>query len=178
MAHLGLESIEKANRLKYIDITKKMYKKAKPKEGIVTNQDFFEYEGKKYYIDGHNVVYNHNEREIEVAKLLNEIFGGNVKILPNVNYPQGIKSPDYIYREEKLDLKRITSKRTNDCVKTAIRDGKRQAQNFIIDNTEQTVSDEAVLKQIDEIYNTGKFSWVNTIYVLKDKNFIKIFTRR
>lgn len=164
--------------LLYSDITEKMYKNAKPKEGKVINQDFFEYDGKKYYIDEHNVVYNHDDREIEVAKLLNEIFGGDVKILPNINYPQGIKSPDYIFRKENLDLKRITSKRANDCVKTAIRDGKRQAQNFIIDNTAQTVSDEAILKQIDEIYNSGKFSWVNTIYVLKDKSFIKIYTRK
>lgn len=101
-----------------------------------------------------------------------------MKILPNINYPQGIKSPDYIFKDEKIDLKRITSKRANDCVKTAIRDSKKQAHNFIIDNTLQTVSDEAILKQINEIYEMGKFSWVDTIYVLKDDKFIKIYKRK
>lgn len=66
----------------------------------------------------------------------------------------------------------------SDCVKTAIRDSERQAHNFIIDNTLQTVSDEIVISQIDEIYKAGKFSWVNTIYVLKDNKFIKVYKRK
>ena len=164
--------------LKYEDVTKQMYRNAKPKEGKVEKQNFFESDGEKYFVDGHNVIYKHDDREIEVAKLLNEMFGGDVQILPNINYPQGIKTSDYIFRGEKLDLKRITSKRTKDCVKTAIRNSERQAHNFIIDNTLQTVSDDVVLSQIDEIYNTVKFSWVDTIYVLKENKFIKVYKRK
>lgn len=169
---------KKEDEMNYLDITSEMYKKAKPKHGKVKKQKFYEYKGKEYFVDGHNVVYKHDERELEVARLLNYSFGGNVKILPNINFPQGIKSPDYIFRGEKIDLKRITSKRVNDCVKTAIRDSEKQAHNFIIDNTLQTVSDEAILKQINEIYEMGKFSWVNTIYVLKNDKFIKIYKRK
>ncbi len=164
--------------MQYIDITSQMYNNAKPNKGKVSKQKYFKYDNKKYLVDGHNVVYKHNEREIEVAKLLNKTFGGNVKILPNINFPQGIKTPDYIFRREKIDLKRITSKRINDCVKTAIRDSKRQANNFIIDNTLQTVSNNAILKQIDEIYKTGKFLWVNKIYVLNGEKFIKVYKRK
>lgn len=164
--------------MQYIDITSQMYNNAKPNKGKVSKQKYFKYDNKKYLVDGHNVVYKHNEREIEVAKLLNKTFGGNVKILPNINFPQGIKTPDYIFRREKIDLKRITSKRINDCVKTAIRDSKRQANNFIIDNTLQIVSNTAILKQIDEIYKTGKFLWVNKIYVLNGEKFIKVYKRK
>lgn len=75
-------------------------------------------------------------------------------------------------------MKEITSKRANDCVKTSLRNQENQANNFIIDNTAQTVSDTDILKQIDEIYNLKGFLWVNKIYVLKDNKFIKMFKRK
>lgn len=162
----------------YEDITQEMYYNAKPKTGNVKEQNYIRHNGIKYYVDGHNIMFDHDERELEVGKLLNETFGGNVEILPSIKNIQGVKTPDYIFRNERLDLKRITSKRVNDCVKTAIRDCERQAHNFIIDNTAQTVSNDAIFKQIDEIYNAGKFSWVKTIYVLKDRKFIKIYKRK
>lgn len=164
--------------MKYIDITIEMYNNAKPNNGKVEKQSFLDFEGEKYYVDGCNVVYKHDKRELEVAKLLNKTFGGNVKILPNINYPQGIKSPDYIFRGERLDLKRITSKRANDCLKTALRNKEEQADNFIIDNTAQSIRDEDILRQIDEIYNLKGFLWINKIYVLKEDKFIKIFKRK
>ncbi len=163
--------------MNYEDITEKMHQQV-IKEGSVQEQNFIEVDGKKYFVDGRNVVYKHNNRELEVAKLLQQTFGGKVEILPNVNFPQGIKSADYIFRGEKINLKRITSRRMNDCVKTAIRDSKKQAHNFIIDNTLQTVGDDIILKQINEIYEMGKFSWVNMIYVLKDDKFIRIYKRK
>ncbi len=164
--------------MQYIDITKVMLYNTKPSEGKIDVQDFFEYNGKIYQTDGHNVVNKHDKRELEVAILLNKTFGGNVKILPNINFPQGIKSPDYIFKGEKIDLKRITSKREKDCVKTAIRNCEKQAHNFIIDNTSQTVSDEAIFKQIHSIYKSRKFLWVDTIYVLKNNQFIRIYKRK
>ena len=164
--------------LQYIDITNEMYNNAKPNRGKVEKQKYFEDNGKTYIVDGRNVVYKHDTREIEVAKLLNKSFGGNVKILPNINFPQGIKSLDYLYRGERTDLKRITSKRANDCVKTVLRNKEKQANNFIIDNTAQNVSDEDILKQIDEIYSSKGFLWIDKIYLLKDDKFIKIFKRK
>lgn len=155
-----------------------MFNSAKPNEGQVENQDFFEYNRKKYFIDGHNVVYKHDEREIEVAKLLNKTFGGEVKILPNINFPQGIKSPDYLFRGEKTDLKRIISKRVKDCVKTALKNKEKQANNFIIDNTYQSVDNIDILKQIDEIYNSKGFWWIDKMYLLIDKTFVKIYKRK
>lgn len=169
--------MRRRKQLNYEDITRKMHSKL-IKDGRVVEQDFIEINEKKYFVNGRNVVYKHNGRELEVAKLLYQTFGGEVRILPNVNFPQGIKSADYIFKGEKIDLKTITSKRINDCVKTAIRDSEKQAHNFIIDNTLQTVGDGAILKQINEIYEMGKFLWVNMIYVLKDDKFIRVYKRK
>ena len=168
----------KEKKMQYIDITDEIYNQAKPNRGKIEKKRTLEIDGKTYTIDGHNVVYKHDERELEVARLLNKTFGGNVKILPNINFPQGIKTPDYLYKGERTDLKRITSKRANDCVKTALKNKEKQADNFIIDNTAQTVKDEDILKQINEIYNSKGFSWINKIYVLKDNKFIKVFKRK
>ena len=155
--------------MNYIDITEKMYNNAKPNKGLVKKQNYFEDNGKQYKIDGHNVVYKHDEREFEVARLLNKTFGGNVKILPNINYPQGIKSPDYLYKGEKTDLKRIISKRINDCVKTVLKGKEKQAHS---------VSNEDIIKQIKEIYNSDGFVWIDKIYLLDKDKFIKIFKRK
>lgn len=168
----------KEKKMQYIDITDEIYNQAKPNRGKIEKKKTLEIDGKAYTIDGHNVVYKHDERELEVARLLNKTFGGNVKILPNINFPQGIKTPDYLYKGERTDLKRITSKRANDCVKTALKNKEKQADNFIIDNTAQTVKDEDILKQINEIYNSKGFNWINKIYVLKGNKFIKVFKRK
>lgn len=169
---------EVKENVQYLDITNEMYNTAKPNRGTVKIQKYFEDDGKMYKVDGRNVVYKHDERELEVARLLNKTFGGNIKILPNINFPQGVKSPDYLFRGERTDLKRITSKRANDCVKTALRNKEKQANNFIIDNTAQNVSDTDILKQIDEIYNSKGFLWVDKIYLLRNDKFIKIFKRK
>lgn len=84
--------------MKYIDITNEMYNNAKPNKGKVKKQKYFANGNEIYLVDGHNVVYKHDEREIEVAKLLNKTFGGNVRILPNINFPQNVKTPDYLFK--------------------------------------------------------------------------------
>ena len=155
-----------------------MHNNATPYKGKVERQKYYKDNERTYIVDGHNVVYKHDEREIEVARLLNKTFGGNIKILPNVNFPQGIKSPDYLFKGERTDLKRITSKRAKDCVKTALKNKEKQANNFIIDNTAQNVSDVDILKQIDDIFNSKGFLWIDKIYLLKDDKFIKIFKRK
>ncbi len=63
-------------------------------------------------------------------------------------------------------------------VKTALKNKEKQANNFIIDNTAQTVSDMDILKQINEIYNSKGFLWIDKIYVLKGNKFIKVFKRK
>lgn len=168
----------KEEKMSYIDITEEMYNNAKPNKGKVEKQKYIKTDKEVYFIDGHNVVYKHDERELEVARLLNKTFGGNVKILPNINFPQGIQTSDYIYKGEKTDLKRITSKRTNDCVKTALKNKEKQANNFIIDNTAQTVKNEDIIRQIEKLYKTKGFEWIDKIYLLEDDKFIQIFKRQ
>lgn len=172
------KNINKTNSKNYKDITEEMFNRATPKRGEVTEQNYIRYNNIKYPVDGKNIVFDHDEREVEVGHLLNETFGGNVEILPSIKNMQGVKTSDYRFRNERIDLKRITSKRANDCVKTALRDCEKQAHNFIIDNTKQTVTNNDIFKQIDEIYNVGKFKWIDTIYVLNNREFIKIFKRK
>ena len=48
-----------------------------------------------------------SEREIEVAKILGKAYGGQANIIPRINNPAGIKTPDYIINNEKFDLSKI-----------------------------------------------------------------------
>lgn len=162
--------------MKYKDITEQYT--SKNKYQIKKQKYFIDDDGIKYNVDGKHVIFKPTQREIEVAELLGQAIGGKINIIPRINKPCGIKTPDYIINNEKFDLKQITSKRGNDCVKTSLRNQEKQANNFIIDNTAQTVSDADILKQIDEIYNSRGFLWINKIYLLKDDKFIKIFKRK
>lgn len=162
--------------MKYQDITEQYT--SKKKYQIKKQKYFIDDDGIKYNVDGKYVILKPTRREIEVAELLGQAIGGKINIIPRINKPCGIKTPDYIINNERFDLKKITSKRRNDCVKTSLRNQEKQANNFIIDNTAQTVSDADILKQIDEIYNSKGFLWINKIYLLKDDKFIKIFKRK
>lgn len=45
-------------------------------------------------------------REKEVAGILGRIYGGKVRLIPRVNKPEGIKTPDYMIENRKYDLKK------------------------------------------------------------------------
>ena len=59
-------------------------------------------DGTKYNVDGKHVILNPTTREKEVAEILGKIYGGQVDIIPRVNEPANIKTPDYIINMKDL----------------------------------------------------------------------------
>ena len=118
---------KEVNLLEYIDVTekysvKKHYRLRKQKYFIDNN-------GNKYNVDGKHVIMEPSIRENEVANLIGQIFGGKVNIIPRINYPKNIKTPDYIINKEKYDLKTLTENNKN-TIYNAIHKQKMQANNF------------------------------------------------
>lgn len=68
----------------YIDVTEEWLKNAKPNSHKVKEQLFFEYEGKRYDVDGKNVVLDYSKEELEMAYFLENTFGGEIYMLPRV----------------------------------------------------------------------------------------------
>jgi len=91
----------------YIDVTKEWLREAIPNSHKVEEQLYYESDGVKYEVDGKKVVLDYSKKEREVAEWLENTFGGEIKMIPRVNYPKNIMTQDYIFRGMKFDLKII-----------------------------------------------------------------------
>ncbi len=159
----------------YKDITKDFLKAKKYK---VKEQKYYKDEkGNKYKVDGKNVVLKPTEREKEVANMLGKMYGGQVKIIPRVNEPPNIKTPDYIINNEKFDLKQVTGggKWT---IEGNLKGKKEQSNNFIIDITNAKLDTEEAKRQIQVVYNSKHYTWVDKIILIKNDRIIKVYKRK
>lgn len=160
---------------RYNDITNQFNfsKKYKVKE----KQYYQAEDGTKYNIDGRHVVLNPTTREKEVAEMLGKAYGGQVNIIPRVNEPANIKTPDYIINNERFDLKEITGSGKY-VIEGNIRKKKNQANNFIIDITNTKMDIKEIERQIASIYISKRYLWVDKIFIVKEESIIKIYKRK
>ena len=158
--------------INYIDVTNEWLNRTKSFSSV-TDAKYYEHNGKKYYVDGKKVVLNYSTHEKEVAELLTKTFGGTIIMIPRINYPKGIKTPDYIWNNESLDLKEIHSNGKN-TINRAIENSKDQSNNFIVDITNSKL----LISDVVRILNNYKYfknrKWIKYIIVIKNKK-IKIF---
>ncbi len=78
-----------------------------PAKAKLTDRKFWEHGGKKYQVDGRNVVLDYSPKK-ETAQWLSELLGRHVEMVPRVNYPKNIPTPDYLVDGVKFDLKEIS----------------------------------------------------------------------
>lgn len=160
--------------MKYEDITTKFCDK---KQYKLEQQQYYETnDGTKYDVDGKYIVLDSTKREIEVAKLLGEVFGGTIKLIPKVNEPPGIKTPDYIINDEKFDLKGISGNSKN-TLYNSLGKQKRQANNFIFDISDTKMDKEEAIKQIESIYQSKNRKWVQILILIENAEILKIYKR-
>ena len=168
---------EGKENVKYEDVTESILKIDKKDYKIIKQQYYKDKNGNKYKVDGKKVILNPTEREIQVAKIIGEIYGGKVKIIPRVSYPLGIKTPDYIIGDERFDLKQISGSGKY-VIEGNLKKKQEQANNFIIDITQSQIGLEEVEKQINSIYISKRYRWVNKISIIKEDNLIKVYQRK
>lgn len=76
------------------DITQDWTKK--DKIGAVIERQEYIVNGTTYKVDGKHVILYPTKREKEVAAILSRKYGKTVELVPQVMYPQGIQTPDYM----------------------------------------------------------------------------------
>lgn len=172
-SRINVAKISKQRR--YNDITNQFNfsKKYKVKE----KQYYQAEDGTRYNIDEKHVVLNPTTREKEVAGMLGKAYGGQVNIIPKVNEPANIKTPDYIINNERFDLKEITGSGKY-VIEGNIRKKKKQANNFIIDITNTKMDIKEIERQIASIYISKRYLWVDKIFIVKEESIIKIYKRK
>ena len=160
--------------MKYIDIT---YKFSTIKKYQIKKQKYYiDDDGNKYNVDGKYVVLEPTMREIEVAHMLGKIIGGKVNIIPRINEPEGIKTPDYIINGEKFDLKQITG-RGKYTIQGNLKGKQKQSNNFIIDISNAKFDIKEAKRQIKNIYNSKHYLWINKIMLIYGCDILKIYKR-
>lgn len=159
--------------MKYTDITSEYNAKKKYQ---IKKQKYFINDGIKYNVDGKHVILNPTQKEMKIAELLGKAIGGKVNIIPRVNNPEGIKTPDYIINGEKFDLKEIKGKSRNSLY-NILGKQRRQADNFIFDISNTEINKEEAIRQIRSIYNSDHRKWVQKLILIENNKILKIYKR-
>ena len=96
------------------DVTDEWKKKATPNSHNVEEIYKYKIKDSVFTVDGKNVLLDYSDKERRIAELLKEELGGKISLVPRVLNPQGISTPDYIFRDEAFDLKELsgTSKKS------------------------------------------------------------------
>ena len=161
---------------KYTDVTAQWRETATPNSHQL--QDLQEYTtgGVTYKVDGHNVVLDYSPHEKEIAELLEREFGGELYMVPRVNNPQGISTPDYLFRGKRFDLKDIHGNGKN-AFYNAVAKKAAQAENFIFDISKCQLDEEEVKRQIALLFSSMHTSFVETVVLIKNGKVLRIQKR-
>lgn len=128
---------------------------AEPSKAKVSVMNFWEHNGQKYQVDGKHVVLDYSQKEKEAGEWLSKLFGKHVQMVPRVNYPKKIPTPDYLIDGMKFDLKEISGSGKN-VFDNASKKAKEQAENIVFDITNTNLSEQEIFKQLEKIYRSGR----------------------
>ncbi len=132
---------------------------------------YYLHEKKRYYPDGKNVIFDFSEKEYEIAVWLSKTFNENVYLNPRVNYPEGIKTSDYIFKGERWDLKSIIGNSTQ-VFYHAIYKNKEQSSNFIFDITKSKINMKSALELANVLYGRSDIIFLDKIIILDNNEFM------
>lgn len=172
--HIDFSDLEKLQGVK--DITEEWKKTATPNSYDIEEIRQYKIGDSVYTVDGKNVLLDYSDKERRIAELLKEELGGKISMVPRVLNPQGISTPDYIFRNEAFDLKELSGTSKN-LVYNAIAKKKRQASNFILDISKSPLDENEIIRQIEEVYWSRHTMFVQKIIVIKDGKIRKIYKR-
>lgn len=136
---------------------------------VPEKNDRFIYNGEEYIIDGKKVVLDYNTSEYKLAEWLSKKINKKITMVPRINYPFNIKTPDYKIKNMFFDLKTINGN-SNQALYHAIRNKNMQSENFIFDITNSALTMADTIEQVKTIYSRKDTQWVEIIMIKKDNN--------
>lgn len=144
----------------------------------VSDKRFYIKEGIRYDVDGKNVILDHSDHEKEIGRLLSRIKNGHVEYIPRVTGKfKSIETPDYLFDGiETWDLKDYSGS-SKDALRNIIKDKSGQANHFIIDVSDSSLSDIEFRRQAVIVFKAYNTSFVNEVIVIRNGNIVLSFTR-
>ncbi len=160
------------------DVTQEYLDAATPNSHIVQDLMSYTVNGVTYTVDGHNVVLDYSPHERAVAELLERKLGGELFMVPRINAPQGLRTPDYLFRGEAYDLKTIEPDAGPNTIFNRVKKAKNQAHKFVIDVTKaKRLLDEVIDEQLKKIFRDRDTLFVDELIIVRDDEIEKILKR-
>ena len=150
---------------------------ATPNSHMVRDLRTYAVNGAVYIVDGHNVVLDYSSHEKEIAELLERELGGEIFMVPRVNSPEGISTPDYLFRGEAYDLKTLGPDAGENTIFNRIKKARRQAKNFVVDVSQANFEEAAIVEQIKKIYKMKETLFVDKVIFINREKIIKVVKR-
>ncbi len=166
-----------AKAVTFTDITGRWYPDADPNSHPVLELQEYTSGGETYKVDGHNVVLDHDPHEKEIAELLEREVGGEIYLVPRVNNPQGVSTPDYLFHGRGYDLKTLGEKAGPNTMFQRVKKAKRQSRNFIIDVSDTKLDRETIAQQISKIFWSENTRFVDEIVIINDGRIVQVAKR-
>lgn len=127
----------------------------KEHEPNISIESFVIAEGIRYLVDGRKVVSDHTASEFKTANWLSRKTGKQVKIVPRINFPQKINTPDFLLENEPWDLKELSGSGKY-LIDNNARKAKKQAPNIIFDALKSDMGDKELLDQLEKVIKQGR----------------------
>lgn len=163
-------------KIYFMDVTNEWIKNKGIKGSIVERNEYI-VDGISYAVDGKYVVLRPTTQEREIADVLGRKYGKDVEFVPQVMFPQGVQTPDYLIDGERFDLKSPIGSGKN-LLYGLIAKKQRQSHNFIIDATNCPLSMEELEKQAEDLYRSPRTGFLNLIVFMKNGDVVKVLSRK
>lgn len=162
----------------YTDVTQQWRDSATPNSHVVEDAQEITIDGATYTVDGHNVVLDYSPHEKEIAELLEKEFGGELKMMPRVNNPQGVSTPDYLFRGEGYDLKTIGKTVGKNPLVNRVKKAKGQSNNFVFDISNSELAHEKMIEQIEKLFTDPETLFAKTVMIANAGKIESVFERQ
>jgi hypothetical protein len=150
-----------------VDVTQEYLDAATPNSHIVQDLLSYTVNGVTYTVDGHNVQLCYSQHEKNIAELLERTLGGELFMVPRVNTPQGVRTPDYLFRGEAYDLKTLKPDAGPNTIFNRVKKASGQANRFIIDVTRSGLDDATIAEQIEKLFTRSDTAWLEELFVIR-----------
>ena len=100
-----------------------------------------------------------------------------VKLNPKVYIPERIPSSDFRINNVNYDLKEIINNGNNN-IDTAIKKGKKQANNFVLDYTKSSLTRSEIDSRLNRVYQNPHREWVENIILINNDVIEDIVTKK
>ena len=160
-----------------LDVTQEYLDAATPNSHAV--QDLLSYtaNGVTYTVDGRNVQLSYSQHEKKIADLLERTLGGEIFMVPRVNSPQGVRTPDYLFRGEAYDLKTLKPNSGPNTIFNRVKKAEGQAQRFIIDVTHSGLDDAVINQQLEKLLTRSDTGWVEEVFIIRDDKISRVMKK-